>query len=236
MTGRPAYAALAFLFALVGMLALAFVVTAARVVEEQLGSLAQPEPSPTPAAPTPAPSPSYLRGSVRSPAGSTMGGVRVLVYRRDGGCCAADATTNQSGEYELQLAEGGYRVQFLPAVESGLTSQFWRGALSLRKATEVTLPRASSDRIDATLTPGYRLSGTVSGRGLGARVEILASDGDHILALSADNSGRYAVRLPNGSYLVKFFPPGPCCGGTPVQQLRIEVQNGDRLGVDANVP
>lgn len=128
------------------------------------------------------------------------------------GLFGACATSAADGSYVIEgLSAGEWAVGFVPPAGK-LAPQFFNGAVTLEEATPVALSQqAEVDDVDATLSAGGEISGTVSD-GSGAPLEGVeacarsAGEETHGYGCAdTDAEGGYTIKgLAGGSYLVAF--------------------------------
>lgn len=164
--------------------------------------------------------------------------------------------TSPTGTYSLVVPTGGtYFVQFRPPQGSSFIGQWWNNATGPNTAIPATaVGPLNADRsgIDAVLTTGVRIRGTVTaGGGPLAGVNVSANDcsgghgcnwvaGDQTLA-----TGAYTLIVPaNGSYKVFFMPMNGASGPVYLSQwysgandsssaTAVPVVTSDATGIDA---
>jgi hypothetical protein len=131
------------------------------------------------------------------------------------------ATTDASGAYTLEVPAGEYDVAFYPLPESGLNyqPQFYNAKSRFSEANAVNvLAGQATSGIDAALLPGAEISGRVtSALTKGPVAEVLVCAIDEAVeagSCAMDRaSGEYTIPgLPDGSYVVAFFPLGEEAG------------------------
>jgi hypothetical protein len=132
------------------------------------------------------------------------------------------ATTSSGGEYDVpELRAGSYFLEFVATSASKLDyiPQLYNDTLELGEATQVAVAVGmTSPEIDATLSPGAEISGTVTDAATGAPIEkalacSLRANAKGVyqgfLCARAEADGEYTLRgLPSGSYKLEFFAPG----------------------------
>jgi hypothetical protein len=133
-----------------------------------------------------------------------------------------DATTGAAGEYKVpELRPGTYYVEFLtpPASTLNYVPQLYGDTLQLAAATKVTVvAEKTTPEIDAALSPGAEISGTVTNASTGAPVDeavacaLTTNTSGELQAVACVQSaanGVYTLRgLPTGSYKLGFFGKG----------------------------
>jgi hypothetical protein len=129
-------------------------------------------------------------------------------------------TTGAGGEYKIgELRPGTYYVLFTVTGASTLNflPQLYNGASMLSDAAEVTVTaEKTTPEIDAELSPGAEISGTVTDTATGAplaKALVCAiapgEKGPEEFCAVSEANGEYTVRgLPTGSYKLEFFAPG----------------------------
>jgi len=124
------------------------------------------------------------------------------------------AYTEASGEYTIaDLPSDSYQVDFEATETSeNFAPQYYNGKTSETQATPVTASAGSvTAGIDAALTAGGRISGTVIGSGSGplANVEV-CTEGSFGACATTNAEGKYTItNLATGKYTVGFFPVSP---------------------------
>ncbi len=132
------------------------------------------------------------------------------------------AITEGDGSYEVTVPVANYVVEFDPSCGGTVTSpyalQYYVSQVDLADANPVFASAVSpATGIDAHLSAGYTISGTVSeagGTGGGAKVCASADDsaGHRVSSAKSAADGTYAIdNLPAGTYTVYF---DPTCGRT----------------------
>ena len=125
-------------------------------------------------------------------------------------------TTDDSGDYTITaLPDAAYTVMFEGPDGTNLGTQYWQDAATLADATPVSATDTHpATGIDAVLSPGATISGTVFAPGkpkIGlANVDVSifsAVGGGPVASATTNRHGRYSVSgLAAGSYSVSFFP------------------------------
>ena len=170
-----------------------------------------------------------IRGTVSASDNGPLADVHVIAYAHDGlggWEYFTDVTTDLTGHYEIRgLASGEYRVGFRDEWwwwdrDTGTyLDEFWNDKATLAEsdAVSVTAPDAV-ENIDAVLTPGGHVTGTVTnGEGTAlpdVYVYTYRSDGsggwDYVGDASTDATGTYDIgTLRTGDYRFQFEPPWP---------------------------
>lgn len=130
-------------------------------------------------------------------------------------------TTDVSGAYTLEVPAGEYDVAFYPLPESGLNyqPQYYNAKSRFSEANAVNvLAGQTTSGIDASLLPGAEISGKVTSaltKGPVAEVLVCAIDEAAEAGSCAMDraNGEYTIPgLPEGSYVVAFFPLGEEAG------------------------
>lgn len=143
--------------------------------------------------------------------------------------CASEAVTEFSVRCGITNAEGEYTIVGLPTSEyyvaftvafegeQNFAPQFYDGAASVAQAKLVSVTaKTTKAGIDAVLTPGGQITGSVSSRATGAPlagVEVCAFSatpqlGFRFRCTTTEPTGDYdLVALGTGGYLVEFFSP-----------------------------
>jgi hypothetical protein len=135
-----------------------------------------------------------------------------------------EATTGAGGEYKIPaLRPGTYYVEFGATEASGLNyiDQFYDDTtgLQITEATQVTVTaEKTTPEIDAALSPGGEITGTVTNASTGAPVDeafacaLTTNANGKLQAVACTESGangEYTLRgLPTGSYKLGFFGKG----------------------------
>ena len=119
--------------------------------------------------------------------------------------------TASDGTYTLTgLGQGDYLVFFSDCSTNGYISEYFDDARDTETATRVTVGTVDVTGIDASLSPGAQISGTVTDADTAAPIEGLcvyadSDDGGYGDAVTASD-GTYTVRgLATGSYRVEFW-------------------------------
>jgi len=154
-----------------------------------------------------------ISGTVKAAAGAgALEGVEVCAWtasEEPAGC----TPTSSTGAYTIiGLAAGEYRVQFIPAFESGYLGQYYNGRATLAEAEAVRVETGKAiPNIDASLAGGGQIAGTVTAASGGEAIEgvevcALTSTGGNGCA-STNSEGKYDITgLPAGEYTVGFSP------------------------------
>ncbi|MGK5110401.1 carboxypeptidase regulatory-like domain-containing protein [Geodermatophilus sp. CPCC 205506] len=163
------------------------------------------------------------------------------------------ARTAPDGSYEivgLAHAPGtAFRVDFRPSADTPYLQQWYAGASSYQTAASVTVESvAGASGIDAALTRGATISGTVTSAGgsplEGVSVSVTAQGSSNIPAgwTTTGAAGRYTTPgLPAGSYVVRFTDSAHGSmeqfwnGADTVQAATpvVLTAGSDRTGIDA---
>jgi hypothetical protein len=159
-----------------------------------------------------------IAGKVTSaPGGTSLEGISVCAYTRNGAFRVRCAQTNASGEYVISGLEGGeYTVEFSPPSRSTLNyaAQYYEHQSSPSGAKPVSVTASSlTPTIDAELAVGGQISGevtSVEGESKLAEIEVCASNegGSFGTRCALTNaSGEYTISgLASGDYTVEFAP------------------------------
>ena len=162
-----------------------------------------------------------ISGRVTGPGGSALdeGSIEVdlTLAGSTGDDVLASEYIDQAGAYRFSgLAAGSYVVQFTDLAEAGLAPQWWNNADTRQKATAVSLT-AAQDRtgINATMTTGASISGTVSGESDSTPVPLAESlvtlytiGEDFVAETQTDAQGAYSLTgLASGAYRLSFDAP-----------------------------
>ncbi|MFE7224814.1 carboxypeptidase regulatory-like domain-containing protein [Nocardioides sp. NPDC057577] len=128
---------------------------------------------------------------------------------------ARGANTAADGTYRLNVSEGTYKVGF-EASEQGFLGEYYDDAATREQATDVVVGSATVSGIDAAMSMGETISGTVTNE-VGdplddIRVILYESSGDWsaISDVSTDSSGSFTFGglKPGGTYRVAFTGTG----------------------------
>nr|WP_246322146.1 carboxypeptidase regulatory-like domain-containing protein [Nocardioides panzhihuensis] len=125
----------------------------------------------------------------------------------------ASARTGEDGSYRLHVPNGSYRIEFKDH-ETGLVTEYYDNATSIEQATDVVVAgSAVVSGIDAALSQGGSIEGTVTVAGSPTgdiNVFLYANEGGDwtfTSDLSVDESGHYAFDgLRDGAYRLRFAP------------------------------
>lgn len=134
----------------------------------------------------------------------------------------SSARTNPAGNYQLDAPVGSYALRFDPScddtTDSSYAGQYYPGQLDLAHATSVFVSAITpTTGIDAELTAGYALSGTVSAPGglqgvAGVCVSAMDAAGNAVGVSRTAGAGDFNIySLPAGTYTVYV---DPTCAGT----------------------
>ncbi len=161
----------------------------------------------------------HITGTVTDGA-AAVANVRVQAYVGGAAatCCAfvTSALTNSSGSYSLLVANGTYRVRFVPPSSTSFLSQWFPSAPRFELATDVGVSGADVGGKNAALVTGFHITGTVTdGSAAVANVRVQAYVGGaaatcctFVTGALTDGSGAYSLLVANGTYRVRFVPPG----------------------------
>lgn len=122
------------------------------------------------------------------------------------------AATNANGEYMISgLASDSYVVTFSDNDQkANYAPQFYAGAAQETESTRVAVTTGLvTPGINAALTPGGQITGTVTGEGAGplAGAEVCAGSSYPRPCTTTDAAGRYTINnLVAGKYTVVFIP------------------------------
>jgi hypothetical protein len=164
------------------------------------------------------PSGGSVSGSVQANGGA-LSGVRVELYDSAGNAID-DNNTNLDGSYNLDgggnyYLPGSYKVGFTTDGGANLAFQYYNNASTLAAATAVTVAGggANTPNINATLTTGGEITGTVTGTSssplAGVDVELEDASGNVLETTSSGPDGTYTLAgVPTGTYYVEFDPSG----------------------------
>jgi hypothetical protein len=159
---------------------------------------------------------SSIQGTVTGPDGSTpVEGAFVSAWINAGFSwipSGSGSSTDENGNYTVGgLAPGTYRVQFNAGFQ-GYAAEFYNDASDVISATDIVAPATTTvTGIDASLSAGASISGTVTGPdGLTplADIFVTAYIGGNGYGASTDSSGSYTIGgLAAGTYQVEFRDP-----------------------------
>lgn len=150
-----------------------------------------------------------ISGRVTNPQGDPVAGVTVGTEPY-----TTFATTGQDGTYSVQgLAEGSYKVRFLPPSGTSWMQGYWNGKQDAGSADPVVVTRGQQrGGIDISLVRGGSISGRVTGSGspLGqVSVSVRTSNyGNYFSTMTSGDGTWQAAGLPPGQYVVEFLPYG----------------------------
>lgn len=160
-----------------------------------------------------------LGGTVRTTAGTGIEGINVAAFTCSGSDCTwiAGGQTNSGGVYSLLVPVGSYKVQFTGSAGSRYISEWYSDKSTSGTADTVSVPSAGVTGIDAALTSGFFITGTVSGTGGGlanAHVDALDCSTDPCTVVStattidtAGQVGSFSLLVPAGTYKLQFRGP-----------------------------
>lgn len=143
-----------------------------------------------------------------------------IVYAYQGGdgavCCTpvAGDETATNGAYSIDLEPGSYRIRFYPN-QDGFVEQWYDGAGGFGSATDVVVTNAAVPNINADLSSGSTISGTVTNdagdplEGVGVH----AMDATQeccvwVTGGETDDDGTYSFTVPNGTYRLYVYSSG----------------------------
>src|SRR5439155_305937 len=165
-----------------------------------------------------------IRGTVTGPSGPVA---NVFVSASLGGagtfCCqgVGGANTDATGQFQIRVRSGTYRIQVNPQPSTHLQQQWWNGVpggtVYFDRASDIVVGSADATGKNFTLVAGTLIQGHLSEAGTGqpiGGIGINADDADAVcceaLAFTASNpEGSYAVVVPFGSHIRMFFGSGP---------------------------
>lgn len=155
-----------------------------------------------------------VEGTVTAVGGAPLEGVEVHLQPTGGGV-GGQTITDSEGNYAVTgLLPGAYTVQFVPTV-GNYAGLYYDNRPEAAEADVITLAGgATRAGIDASLSPGGSISGTVTDRqthapvpGVQVSVEV-AEGGGAPLTTTTGEDGTYSIAgLAPGKYLVGFEPP-----------------------------
>jgi Tol biopolymer transport system component len=160
----------------------------------------------------PTATPRQISGTVRNPAGAPLAGVTVRADDADGGAVIDTGTTDDKGNYRLQVPPGTYVVTFYPPTQD-LAVQVYDGHTTGASADPVVVNDGNVLGIDALLRTAHRVTGTVtSAAGPVPNAEVWVIDGESCCylarAVQTDEAGNYTIGLEGGAYRIRFAAPG----------------------------
>jgi hypothetical protein len=133
-----------------------------------------------------------------------------------GGSTVGFGSTDANGNFSIPgIAPGSYTVQFSAPFGSSFSEQWWDGASTLATATYFSVnPGQSLTGIDALLTLGATISGTVDGQdapGVAVpfgSVAAVDTTGTSVAFGQVGSDGTYTISgVPAGSLTLEFQPP-----------------------------
>lgn len=155
-----------------------------------------------------------ISGTVTSVVGGVaLGNIVVEAFAVGGGPALGSATTGMGlGTYTLSgLPAGDYVLSFTPlAAISPIIPEWYDGAATSAAATPVTVIGGQTTAgIDAVMTPGAQIYGTVTAASDGSQLEGITVDvleGSAVIASaqSGATGNVYVSRIPPGEYTVRF--------------------------------
>jgi len=164
-----------------------------------------------------------IRGRVTDETNPALGLPNVSVWAWDAnGTFVAGTVTDSAGNFDLGLAAGTYRVQFMPQPGSGYYQEWWdQNALTRTAAADVVVAAGSTQILNVGLSRAFTISGTLtnaSGATMSGVVVHLfdvspastmrcaPACGEFTQAASG-TGGTYSVTVPNGSFTFILIPP-----------------------------
>ena len=139
----------------------------------------------------------HISGTVVDAAGTPLANIVVNAYDANGSITGT--TTNASGQYQLALRSGTYRLVFEDP-NGDYASVYYPNAESFGTSSLITAPATN---INASMTHGGRITGTVSPAS-NAVVVAYNADGT-VRGATIATSGQYSLLLPPGDYRVGAF-------------------------------
>ncbi|MCU1404490.1 MAG: hypothetical protein JWQ43_793 [Glaciihabitans sp.] len=154
-----------------------------------------------------------ITGTVSDKAGAAVADLEVTVYSANGSS-VANGTTGSNGKYSVGgLPTGSYRVGFGTSNigDSAFIARWWKDAATFETATAVSVVAGKSIAgINATLTQGASISGTILHAGAGEDIPtgyayIYSSDKNWLGSTRTGTGGEFTIGgLPQGVYYVEF--------------------------------
>jgi len=173
-------------------------------------------------------------GAAAAGPGSVSGTVSPLAWAPEVEVCLVEERPSETctapranGTYTLEgLPLGGAQIEFIPSLRSGLLTQYYNHAGSLKEADSVllTAKEPAAKGVDADLTQGGAITGTVTAADGGAPlagVEACALSRPGITpalkrCAQSDGAGKYELHsLPSAPYTLAFYPQGPAADYIP---------------------
>jgi len=156
-----------------------------------------------------------LSGTVTGLANAKLADVLVSVYTFDSQALLAETVTEADGLYELRgIPTTGVTVSFSDQAERGYSTVWSNNRSTQATADKITLTAAGTKQVNAALTVGSTISGSVKGPGNSTLAEGAASviltpssgsDDDVIDSQDIDSVGAYSFEgVAPGSYIVQF--------------------------------
>jgi hypothetical protein len=155
-----------------------------------------------------------ISGRLTDPSGNGLANAYVFVYDYNSNNWIKGSYTDSSGNYDLDVPAGTYKVQFsqLPYSDAYYAPEWYDNKSNFQLADQVTVTAfRTTSNVNAQLSIGGKISGRVTNtRGNGiADVYVQAYDlnsSDSIYGLDTDSNGDYSINLPVGTYKVHFSP------------------------------
>jgi hypothetical protein len=145
---------------------------------------------------------------IQATGGNPIAGVQVTATGDDA-AATASATTGTNGEYSITgLPAGSYTIGFQES--DGYVAQYYNGSSTAEGAAPVTATAGSTtEAIDAELSTGASIGGTVHGEGgaplAGVQVSANSGQGGASATATTGEDGIYSITgLPAGTYTVQF--------------------------------
>ncbi len=179
-----------------------------------------------------------ISGTVTGEGGVPLENIAVQVYIAENGNFLSQLRTDASGNYTVpNLPPGAYNVRFradTPDLQAYLTEWYNDKAIEADADPVTVNAGATTENINATLTRGGQITGTVTGPDSqplsGINVQVWASDDDFVTSTSTGNDGTYLTPgVPTGSYKVSFSGNRTYVG--QVYNNRTDLAEGDPVAV-----
>ncbi|HET7712665.1 MAG TPA: carboxypeptidase-like regulatory domain-containing protein [Thermoanaerobaculia bacterium] len=153
-----------------------------------------------------------VSGTVRSPAGVRLSGIRISAYDAEGHV-AATALSDLAGEYRLALREGAYRVVFEdPSGE--YAAVFYGSAESFDVAPPLIVSSGQTVAgVDAVLPRAAHIAGRVIDAGTGAPLPLMTVTAFNVPGgttrtfTTTNAAGEYQLNVPPGVYRIGAYDP-----------------------------